>query len=121
MKKYASRTIDNRYTAKRVYSATHQTLISYYQMVLSPVTYSRFYEKLEKRYDKYENSAISLSTLGNSVNSDYDEEKTALREEAKEYVIEALAYFKNENYDVMLEGGNAFTWSYASHILNILL
>ena len=121
MKKHAARTIDNRYTSKRVYSATYQTLVSHFQMVMSPVTYSHFYEKLEKRYAKFDAEGISLSTLGNSLNSDFDEEKTSLREESKGYVAEALAYFKNKDYDVMIEGGNAFTWSYADHILNVPL
>ncbi len=121
MKKHASRTIDNRYTSKRVYSATYQTLVSYYQMVMSPVTYSHFYESLEEEYAEYEAKGISLSTLGNSLNSDYDEEKPTLREEAKEYVMEGLAYFQGKEYDVMLDGGNAYTWNYANHILNVPL
>lgn len=122
MKKNASRTIDNRYTTKRVYSATMQTLVSYYQMVLSPATYSKFYEKLEKKYSKYKDvSTISLSTLGSELNSDYDENKTVLREEAKDYVVEALAYFKDEGYDLMINGGNSYTWAYADHILKVPL
>lgn len=121
MKKNAARTIDNRYTTRRVYSATKQSMVSYYQMVLSPDTYSDFYENLAKRYAKYENAnGISLATFGNALNSDYDEDKATLREEAKQYVMEALEYF-GKDYNVMLDGGNAFTWSYADHILNIPL
>lgn len=118
MKDDASRTIDNRYTTKRMYSATMQTLVSYYQMVISPKSYSKFYEKFGKKYAKFENvNTISLSTLGSDLNSNYNEEDTVLREEAKDYVIEALSYFKTKNYDLMVEGGNAFTWEYADHIL----
>ena len=121
MKKNAARTIENRYTARRVYSATKMGLVSYYQMVMSPETYSKFYENLGERYAKYENATgISLATFGNALNSDYDEDKTVLREEAKEYVIEALSYF-DKNYDIMLDGANAYTWSFASHILNVPL
>ena len=121
MKENAARTIDNRYTARRVYSATQQSVVSYYQMVLSPDSYSKFYEKLGKRYAKYENATgISLASFGNALNSDFDENKTVLREEAKEYVLEALAYF-GKDYDVMLDGGNAFTWGYADHILGVPL
>lgn len=119
MKKHAARTIDNRYTTRRVYSATYQSLVSYYQMVISPAVYNRFYEALEEEYADYQSTGISLGTFGNSLNSDYDEEKITLREEAKEYVIEGLAYFKDKNYDIMLDGGNAYTWSYAKHILNV--
>ncbi len=120
MKKDASRTIDNRYTTRRVYSATQQAMVSYYQMVLSPAMYSRFYEKLEKKYAKYKNaSGISLGMLGNELNSDFDENKTVLREEAKTYVQETLAYFKDKNYNVMIEGGNAYTFALADHILGV--
>ena len=119
MKKHATRTIDNRYTAKRVYSATYQAFVSYFQMVLSPATYSYFYESLEEEYAEYGATGISLGTFGNSLNSDFDEDKTTLREEAKQYVVEGLAYFKNKNYDIMLDGGNAYTWGYANHILNV--
>ncbi len=121
MKKNGARTIDNRYTTKRLYSATQQGLVSYYQMVLAPSTYSKFYEKLAKKYGKYEVGSISLSTLGSELNADYDESKTTLREETKEYVVQALSFFKNKDYDVMLDGGNAFTWSYADHILKVPL
>lgn len=121
LKKNASRTIDNRYTTKRVYSATQQTLVSYYQMVLSPATYSKFYEKLAKKYGKYDIDTISLSTFGSALNSDYDSDKTVLREEAKEYTVEALKFFKNKNYDLLLDGGNAYTWAYADHILQVPL
>ena len=121
MKKNAARTIDNRYTTRRVYSATKQSMVSYYQMVLSPDTYSDFYEKLAKQYAKYENAGgISLATFGNALNSDFDEDKTILREETKHYVIEALKYF-GKDYSVMLDSGNAFTWGYADHILNVPL
>lgn len=121
MKHNAARTIENRYTTRRVYSATQQSMVSYYQMVMAPATYSKFYEKLGKRYAKFENATgISLETFGNSLNSDYDEDKTVLREEAKEYVLEALAYF-GESYDIMLDEANAYTWRYADHILNVPL
>ena len=121
MKKHASRTIDNRYTSKRSYSATYQTLVSHFQMVMSPATYNYFYEELEEEYAEYASSGISLGTFGDSLNSDYDEDKITLREEAKKYVVEGLAYFKNKNYDIMVDGGNAYTWNYASHILNVPL
>ncbi|MBE6701977.1 MAG: hypothetical protein E7585_00990 [Ruminococcaceae bacterium] len=121
MKKNAARTIENRYTAKRTHTATRVSLVSYYQMVMAPETYSKFYEKLGEKYAKYENATgISLASFGNALNSDFDEEKISLREESKAYVIEALAYFK-QNYDVMLDGANAFTWNYADHILNVPL
>lgn len=121
MKKYATRTVDNRYTARRTYSATQQTMVSYFQMVMSPATFDYFYEELEERYADYENKAISLSTLGSDLNSDFDENKTSLREDSKNYTIQALNYFKERDYKVMVESGNAYTWGYVDHILNVPL
>ena len=120
-KKHGARTVDNRYTSKREYSVTYQVLVSQYQMVLSPATFSHFYEKLEKRYAKYGAEGISLASLGDALNSDFNEDKTTLREESKSYVMQALSYFKDRDYDVMISGGNAFTWKYADHILNVPL
>ncbi len=121
MKKYGARTVDNRYTSKRTYSVTQQTLVSHYQMVLSPATFSHFYEKLEKRYAKYQNKAISLSTMGSDLNSSFNEENVSLREDSKNYVMQALDYFTSKEYDVMVDGGNAFTWKYADYILDVPL
>ncbi len=121
MKKYGARTVDNRYTSKRTYSVTQQTLVSHYQMVLSPATFSHFYEKLEKRYAKYKNATISLSTMGSDLNSSFDEENVSLREDSKNYVMQALDYFTSKNYKVMVDGGNAYTWRYADYILDVPL
>ena len=121
MKDYGARTIDNRYTSKRTYSITQQTMVSHFQMVLSPATFSHFYEKLEKRYSKYENLSVSLSTLGSDLNSSYKEDDVSLREDSKAYTMQALDYFSSKGYDVMVDGGNAFTWSYADYILDVPL
>ena len=123
MQDNVSRAIDKRYTTKRVYSTTQQTMVSYFQMVLSPSTYSDFYLNLAENYKEYQNSAtgISLSTFGNSLNSNFDEDETVLREEAKDYVVEALDWFQKGGYSIMVDGGNAYTWNYADHILNISL
>ena len=121
LKKYGARTISNRYTTKRSYSVTKQSLVSYYQMVLSPATFSHFYEKLEKKYGKYDNMAISLSTMGSDLNSSFNEDEMSLREDSKQYTITALDYFSSKDYKVMLGGGNAYTWGYADYILDVPL
>ena len=121
MKKYGARTVDNRYTTKRAYSVTMQDFVSRFEMVLSPATFSHFYEKLEKRYAKYGNLAISLSTMGSDLNSSFSEKEISLREDSKNYTVEALNYFTEKGYDVMVDGGNAYTWSYADYILDVPL
>jgi len=121
MKDHAARSIFNQYTTKRSYSSTYQNFVSYFQMVMAPSTYAHFYEEMSEEYAEYGATGISLGTFGSALNSDFDEDKTSLREESKQYVMQGLEYFKKQNYDVMVDAGNAFTWSYVDHILNVSL
>lgn len=120
------RSIDDRYTGKRVYSATKQAYISYYQMGLSPAYYSKFYEKLTENYSSYFKNNdykmnISVSTLGTELNSDFDEGDPYNREDNKGFASNAFKYF-DDNYDsVMTEGANAYAWKYIDHILGASL
>ena len=123
--KHASKTIDDRYASKRVYSATKQKYVNYYDLVISPAYFSEFYEKLVDKYIKYDNlNGISLSTLGNSLNSDFDEDEPYNREDSKEFTIEAFEYISKtlgNDIEIMTSGGNAYTWKYADHILDVAL
>lgn len=121
LKKHAVKTIDNRYTSKREYRATKQTYVSYYEMAISPAYFSHFYEKLTGKYLKYEPIGISVSTLGSSLNSDFDEDDPYNREDSKEFTVKAFEYL-SENYGkVMTSGGNAYTWSYVDYITDVAL
>ena len=121
LRKHAVKTIDDRYTSKRMYSATQQKYDSYYQLAISPAYFSHFYEKLMSKYLGYDNvSGISVGSLGNSLNSDFDEDEPYNREDSKSFVKKALSYIKGEGdsaLEVMVDGGNAYTWQYADHIL----
>lgn len=119
LSKHAVKTIDNRYTSKRMYSATQQKYIGYYQLAISPAYFSYFYEKLMETYGSYDNvTGISVGSLGTDLNSDFDEKEPYNREDSKSFVSKALEYFSNQNLEVMVNGGNAYTWQFADHILN---
>ncbi len=128
LRKHAVKTIDDRYTAKRVYTSTYQTYEGNFDLALSPAYFSRFYTKLTSNYAKYINEDkgidalnISAATLGTDLNSDFDEDEPYNREDSKGFTIEAMKYL-SENYgNVMIEGGNAYTWQYADHILNLAI
>ena len=121
LKSHAVKTIDNRYTSKRVYSATKQTYISYFELAISPAYFSRFYTKLTENYLDYEPIGISVSTLGSYLNSDFDEDEPYNREDSKGFTVEAFEYL-DENYDsVMTSSGNAYTWKYVDHITDVAL
>ncbi len=121
LSKHSVKTIDDRYTTRREYSATKQTYVSYFDIAISPAYYSHFYEKLTKNYLEYSPMGISVSTLGSSLNSDFDEDEPYNREDSKSFTIKAMQYF-DENYaKVATSGGNAYTWKYVDYITDVAL
>ena len=121
--KHNARTIDDRYASKKVYKATQQKYENYHEMVISPAYFADFYEKLKGNYaDKYEGVlGISVSTLGNALNSDFDEDEPYNREDSKEFTVEAFKHFSENYSEVMTDGGNAYVWKYVDHILGVSL
>ena len=117
LKKDAVKTIDNRYSSKRVYSATKQAYVNFYQLAISPSRYSKFYNKLLKNLEQYPMQGLSLSTLGYALNSDFDEKDPYNREDSKKFTKKALAEFADQ-YLVMTDSGNAYSWAYTDHIVN---
>ena len=117
LKKDAVKTIDNRYSSKRIYSATQQTYVSFYQLCISPSRYSKFYNKLLENLDDYQLQGVSVSTLGNALNSDFDEKDPYNREDSKKFTKKALEEISSQ-YTLMVDSGNAYTWSYVDHIVN---
>ena len=122
LRKDAVTSIDNRYTTKRVYSASQQKYVTFYQFLVSPSRYDKFYTKLMDKYDNYDIGTISLGSLGNALNSDFDEDDPYNREDSKQQTMDALNAIKNSNdkeYNVMLDSANSYTWAYADHIINL--
>lgn len=124
---HAVKTIDNRYSSKRYYSATKQTYISYFELAISPAYFEYFYTKLTENYIKYSvigdgsDLGISVSTLGTDLNSDFDEDEPYNREDSKKFAIEAFDYFNGKYGSVMTDGANAYAWKYVDHIVNMPL
>ncbi|MBQ9415645.1 MAG: hypothetical protein IJU20_02250 [Clostridia bacterium] len=121
LKRDAIRTIDNRYTGRRTYSASQQKYLNFFELAISASQYSRFYTKFLEKYLKYDVQGISVSTLGTELNSDFDEDDPYNREDAKAFTKKALAYIEEKVPSVMLSGGNVYTWQYADHIVDAYL
>ncbi len=128
MRKHVVRTIDDRYASRKEYSPTQQKYVSYFQMAISPAYMSHFYEEFMSRYLKMDNlTGISVGSLGTALNSDFDEDEPYNREDARTFITRALEYISSaetregKTLEVMLDGGNVYTWKYASHILNLPL
>ena len=121
LKQDAVKTLDNRYTRYRAYDAAKQSFTTFYQLAISPSRYSKFYEKLLSNYEDYELASMSVASLGNTLNSDFDEDEPYNREQSKDFTEQALSDIKNAGYSLMIDGGNAYTWAYVDHILNVEL
>ena len=117
----AVKTIDNRYTTKRIYDAVEETYRRSRFVAISPSVFEKLYAKFKASYDKFENMGISVSTLGSDLNSDFDKKDPYNREDAKGYTIEVLDDIKNDYGSVMIDSGNAYALKYADHILNLAL
>lgn len=119
MKKHAVRTIDDRYTGLVKYSATYQSYIGYYGMAISPAYMSHFYDKFTENYLKYDPIGISVGSLGSDLNSDFDEDEPYNREDSKGFITKLLAEMQEDYGNVMADKGNAYTWKYVDHLLNV--
>ena len=122
-KEHAAKTIDDRYATRREYSATQQKYMNYYELIISPAYFYVLYERITKNYaNKYDNvMGISVSTLGDGLHSDFDEDEPYNREDSKDFTVKAFDYLDKTYGEVMTEGGNAYVWKYVDHLLDVSL
>ena len=126
LKRDVIRTIDNRYSSRKEYSATYQTWISYFELALSPAYIDRFYTKLLGAYEEfldYGALGISVSSIGKDLNTDFDEDEPYNREDNKRFIKDALEALSTKEgmRGLMTDGGNAYTYQYVDHLLNVAL
>ena len=125
MRKHSIRSIDDRMIYKRDWIPTQQRYGGFFTMVVSPAYYENFYVKFMENYLAHNNvSGISVGSLGTALNSDFDEDEPYNREDAKGFTAKALEYISGKDdtaLEIMVDGGNAFTWQYADHILGAAL
>ncbi len=118
----AIKTIDSRYTRKRVYSAALQ-FFEYTEFVaVSPSVFGRLFNSFSGAMDKIGGVAgVSVASLGSDLNSDFNKKNPYNREDSKEFVIDTLNKLNNKYSNIMVDGGNAYTLQYVSHVLNVSL
>ena len=117
----AARTIDNRYANKRVYDATYQEFVSYFEICVTPSIISEYYAKFAGAYSAYGPLGISVGTLGSDLNSDFGDRVPTNREDAKEVVTKFFAEIEKDYGSVMTTGGNVYALAYTDHLLNAAL
>jgi Membrane protein involved in colicin uptake len=121
-RKDAVKTIDSRYTQKRLYSASFQYFTRTGLVAISPSVFEDIFNSFSAAIDKIGGATgISVSTLGSDLNSDFDKKEPYNREDTKGFVIDTLEKLYNKYGDIMVDGGNAYTLRYVSHVLNVAL
>ena len=121
-RKHAARAMSGRYTTKRDYDYVFQVIRKFGKgNVVSSGAYLELFEKFAKDYDKYSIGGISVLSLGTDLNSDFNEDYPITREDSKVNTQELLAKISEKYGNVIIEGGNAYTWAYATDIMNIPL
>ncbi len=116
-KKHLIKTMDDRYTTKRFYDSTLQSFERGMSLAVSPSVYNYFFDNFTKEYSKLNPSGVSVSTLGTDLNSDFDRDDPYNREDSKALTVELLANLEEAYGDVMVDGGNVYSVSYADHII----
>lgn len=85
--------------------------------IISPVEYINYFESANIDYKKLNNNAISLLTLGNELNSDFNKNNKSDRQNTIKQVETVIKNAANE-YQVTIEGGNAYALKGTSNIIN---
>ncbi len=118
LKTLGARTVDNRYTSRRIYDAVHQSFASYFELCVAANEIDTYYSKFAKRYDKYAPIGISVATMGGHLNSNFDEDNPTNRNDAKEEIVSLFAKVERDFGSVMTDNGNLYAVKYVDHILN---
>ena len=85
--------------------------------VLSPKSLPEVVSGFIDDYEKLQLTGLSLSDLGNKLNSDFNRSHVIDREESKSIVDEQLKRISSSIEEILLEGGNAYAAPYAEHIV----
>ena len=121
-RKHAARAMSGRYTTKRDYDYVFQVIRKFGKgNVVSSGAYLKLFEKFADDYDKYTIGGISVLSLGTDLSSDFNEDYSITREDSKINTMELLAEIADRYNNVVVQGGNAYTWAYATDILDISL
>lgn len=122
LKYAAARTIDNRYSSRRVYDATYQEFATFFEICVTPSMIEEYYAKFAGKFMSFDPIGISVGTLGSDLNSDFGDKSPTNRDEAKKIITSIFKQLhKDYNGSVMTSGGNIYAVAYTEHLLNAAL
>lgn len=90
---------------------------SYY--LVSPVKLPYYVERFMKSYAGFDNDAVALRDLSDSLHSDYRVKRVVFRESAKQIVTQELGKIKEQYRNVLVTGGNAYSLAYSDQLVNV--
>ena len=117
----AVKTLDNRYTTKRVYYAATQTFERTSGVAVSSASFVELFERFYKSVEDYDISILATRALGSDLNSDFDSEEYYTREDSKNNIVNLLKHMTKEdgaNLGLILDVGNVYAMKYASSVLS---
>ena len=120
-KQDAVKTLDNRYTTKRVYYAATQTFERTSGVAVSSASFISLFDSFVESVEKYDLKLLAARTLGSDLNSDFDKNDFYSREDSKDKIVELLKYMTREEgkgFGLVLDVGNAYTMPYASSVIS---
>lgn len=127
-KKNGVRTLDNRYSTKRLYNASTQMFERAGGVAISSASFITAYNKMYESISDYELSSFAVRTLGSDLNSDFDLEDFNDREKSKDNVVELLKLLSKGDeatnkkaYNLIIDAGNQYAVPYADAILSASL
>lgn len=116
-----AKTIDDRNATIQRYYASTQAYERTGHGLISARVLERFYTNTWRDYQKLGVGAISVSSLGEILGSDFNEDDPLNREDSKNLITKLLAKIEQDNGKVMISGGNYYAIKYASDIINVPL
>ncbi|MBQ0125411.1 MAG: hypothetical protein KBS59_03700 [Clostridiales bacterium] len=122
MRRYAAKTMSGRYAKFREYDPVFQFFSKMATAnIVSSGSLEDLYAKFIRSYNKYKVGALAVKTIGNQLDSDFDDEAPITREDAKDYVLRVLEAMKEDNGSLLLSAGNAYTYKYATDVIELPL
>lgn len=89
----------------------YKTIVSPGMMLQFATSYLKSYEKL------WDHKQISMLGVGQYLNSNYKTGSVVTREQALQETVKTLELY--QDYSIMVDQGNDYTWAYADHIIDI--
>lgn len=115
----AVKTVDNKAASHRIYSALYQGFENDNILIVNADRMLDLYENIRKKYNGFGIGGLSVATLGSDLSSDNSKDDAITREEAKDSISKLLATIEEDGNEIMVSGGNAYTYKYVDYITDL--